>query len=450
MGRKHWVETDFETICCFIHRGKSPQYIEVSDLPVINQKSIRWDGINNDFLKYINPIQKKYWPKDRYIRENDILINSTGTGTIGRACLVDKKTITIPKVVDSHVTILRCSALADPKFVFNYIKSRKVQDLILGLYTGSTNQVELSRDKIAAIQIHIPPIEEQKLIIEKLDALLPKVKSVKVKLERIPGIFKKFRQSVLSAACSGRLTEDWREGKEIPEWDEKKSGELFSFVTSGSRGWAKYYSDYGALFIRIGNLDHNTIYLDLEKKQRVSPPKGAEGTRTQVKPNDILISITADVGMIALVPDNIEEAYINQHIALARPQNHIFPKYLAWYLSSKSKGQLQFQEMQRGATKVGLGLDDIKNVTVLLPPLEEQHEIVLRVEKLFKLADSLEAKYKKAMAQVENIEQSILAKAFRGELVDPDPNDEPADLLLQRILKEKAKNNPPTKKRKKQ
>jgi type I restriction enzyme S subunit len=79
------------------------------------------------------------------------------------------------------------------------------------------------------------------------------------------------------------------------------------------------------------------------------------------------------------------------------------------------------------------------NIFIPLPPLEEQQEMVRRVEKLFAHADSLEAKYKKAIQRIEKIEQSVLAKAFRGELTDPDPNDEPATDLLKRILKEKAK-----------
>ena len=97
-----------------------------------------------------------------------------------------------------------------------------------------------------------------------------------------------------------------------------KAGELLSFVTSGSRGWAKYYSDTGPLFLRIGNLDHGSISLDLSETQRVQPPSGAEGLRTRVAAGDLLISITADVGMVALAPAEIEEAYINQHVGSKR------------------------------------------------------------------------------------------------------------------------------------
>lgn len=102
-------------------------------------------------------------------------------------------------------------------------------------------------------------------------------------------------------------------------WVLARADDLFSFVTSGSRGWAKYYSSEDALFIRIGNLDHETTALDLRQRQFVAPPESAEGTRTRVRPGDLLVSITGDTGMVGLVPEGLGDAYINQHIALARP-----------------------------------------------------------------------------------------------------------------------------------
>ena len=216
------------------------------------------------------------------------------------------------------------------------------------------------------------------------------------------------------------------------------SHELFSFVTSGSRGWAKYYSEQGPLFLRIGNLDHGTISLKLNQVKRVNPPKGIEGTRTRVRSSDILISITADVGMIGVIPAGLQEAYINQHIALARPVDGFSIKYLAWYLASDA-GLHQFQQLQRGATKIGLGLDDIRSIWVPFPPLDKQIEIVRRIEAFFKIANKIEERHEKANSHVEKLTQSILAKAFSGELAPQDPNDEGASTLLKRIRAERVK-----------
>src|SRR5258705_12943970 len=181
-------------------------------------------------------------------------------------------------------------------------------------------------------------------------------------------------------------------GQQLPPgWCWTSSGLLFDFVTSGSRGWAKYYEDSGALFLRMGNLDHDTISLDLADIQRVDPPEGAEGTRTKVEHGDILISITADVGMTGLVPSTLEKAFISQHVALARPVKGVCPAYLAWYLASASGGQKQFRALQRGATKVGLGLEDISAVRVPLAPLTEQAAIVEAVDDQLSVIEHLEA-----------------------------------------------------------
>jgi type I restriction enzyme S subunit len=228
----------------------------------------------------------------------------------------------------------------------------------------------------------------------------------------------------------------------VPEsWKRVSSDALFSFVTSGSRGWAKYYSESGSTFIRIGNLDHDTITLDLSQIKRVNPPRGAERQRTRVQPGDILVSITADVGMTALVPDGIGEAYVNQHVAIARPVAGVYQPWLAWYLASAKGGQAQFQNLQRGATKIGLGLDDIRSVTVPLPPVEEQKEIAKRIEIFFKMAAVIEKRVAAATAQAEKLTQAILAKAFRGKLVPTEAemarregrSYEPAPALLAKI-----------------
>jgi len=287
------------------------------------------------------------------------------------------------------------------------------------------------------LQVPLAPLPEQQRIVEKLDSLMARIASSKARLERIPAILKNFRQSVLASAVSGELTKNEFKNN---HWQDLLGKDVFEFITSGSRGWAQYYSEVGQLFIRVTNLDYDTIKINVsdEKNKYVSPPLTAEGIRTKVVPNDILISITGDVGMVGLVEDNIGTAYVNQHVCLARPRNEFYPLFIAYFISAVNGGRKYFNDVKKGATKAGLGLDDIKNLPFSIPSIKEQKEIVRKVEELFQFADSIEARYQKAKAWFDKLPQSLLAKAFRGELVPQNEADEPAAELLKRIQAEKA------------
>jgi type I restriction enzyme, S subunit len=226
-------------------------------------------------------------------------------------------------------------------------------------------------------------------------------------------------------------------------WSLAPTNDLFSFVTSGSRGWAKYYADAGALFLRIGNLDHDTITLDLAKLQHVKPPGGAEGRRTQVEAGDVLVSITAELGMIGLIPAGLGEAYVNQHIALARPAPGLVPPFLAWFLASRADGNKQLLDLRRGATKVGLGLNDIRSVQVPFPPLNEQRRIVAKIEALTARSRRAREALEQIPTLLERFRQSVLASAFQGDLTaewrEQNPDVEPASVLLERIRAERRR-----------
>lgn len=166
---------------------------------------------------------------------------------------------------------------------------------------------------------------------------------------------------------------------DIPElplgWKASHAKRLLRFITSGSRGWAEYYADEGDFFLRIGNLTRETIELDLSDVQHVAlPSKAAEGRRTRIREGDMLVSITADLGSIAVAPKLAKPAYVNQHIALCRPKDSVHPRWLGYaMLSSQSKRQMMSSGY--GGTKVQLSLDDVRNVWLAVPPLDEQEEI---------------------------------------------------------------------------
>lgn len=433
---KNWVECRFGDVAK-IHNGyafATKDFRRDKGVPLIKQSQLNGDKVDLTKCVYLDEIFLET-KKDFVLKKGDVLIGMSGS--VGKMCLYDLDFSALQnqrtgKAVPYSETLLN-------KKLFWYFLST-IERILLekGKGLGVAN---VSADDIEDLVFNLPPLPEQHRIVAKLDAVMQKVESNKQRLEKIPKLLKRFRQSVLAAAVSGRLTNKIEDDNLPESWKIQYGKDVFEFITSGSRGWAEYYSEVGKLFIRVTNLDFDTIKINTipDKNKYVTPPQNAEGTRTKVKVGDVLISITGDVGMVGLVENNMEEAYINQHVCLARPKKGSYSKYIAYYISAMNGGRKYFDEVKKGATKSGLVLGDIKELPIPFPPLEEQKEIVRRVEQLFAFADKIEARYSKAKNILDKLPQSILAKAFRGELVAQDPNDEPASVLLERIKAEKEK-----------
>ena len=169
---------------------------------------------------------------------------------------------------------------------------------------------------------------------------------------------------------------------EIPEnWEWARIGNITELITSGSRDWAKYYAETGALFLRMGNLSKNSFTLRLNNLQRVQLPQKAEGTRTALQAGDLLFSITGEVGMLGLIPDKFETAYINQHTAVLRFFPAIRNRYIPYFLLTDYT-QKCYKDNQHGI-KNSFRLDSIYNILVPVPPSQEQKRIIDKIEKLF-------------------------------------------------------------------
>ena len=352
------------------------------------------------------------------------------------------------------------------------------------------------------LSIPFPPLNEQKRIVAKIEALQTRSTAVKEELDAIKPLLDQFRQSVLAAAFRGDLTKDWREQNPNVEpaevlleririerrrrWEE---AELEKMKAKGKvpkdDKWKKKYKepqpidtedlpelpngwfcvpveaittkvvdgvhkkpDYinqGIPFITVKNLTagsgisfDETRYISLEDHQefwkRANPEKG-----------DILISKDGTLGVTRVIKTDIVFS-IFVSVALIKPVFYELSDYLELAFTSP---QLQYQMSGTGTGLKHLHLKDLRCYATPLAPLEEQQEIVRRIESLFKLADSIEQQYQQAEVDLETLNQSILAKAFRGELVPQDPNDEPASVLLERIKEERDRAKPKKSKSKK-
>ena len=287
----------------------------------------------------------------------------------------------------------------DLKYLLYYFRYFETQLSAKG--TGTTFKA-INQKLIKNLEIPIPPLNEQFRIVAHIEELFSELDKAVDTLKTTKEQLEVYRQAVLKDAFS--------------DFEKKDSiRNLTMVVTSGSRGWAKYYSNSGALFVRIGNLTHSGIDIDFRDIQHITPPDNAEGVRTRLQPNDVLVSITADLGSIGFVSEKVEEAYINQHIALVRFQNPVQGRFMAWYLRSEY-GQKDLLKNKRGGGKLGLGLDDIRDTPVPIVDDITAKEIVDKVEEQLSVCDSIEKTVDTALAQTDAMRQSILKQAFEGTM----------------------------------
>lgn len=298
------------------------------------------------------------------------------------------------KVKSSAMKILQPNTeLVLPKFI--YYRMQIIQ------FDHSTHK-RYWIQQYSKIKVSVPPLDLQKQIVTKIEELLSQLDDGVETLNKTKDQLKVYRQAVLKEAFSTFV-------------DKDKIRNMASIVTSGSRGWAKYYADEGARFIRITDLTRDKITLKNDSIQRVNLPENIEGKRSKLMKNDVLVSITADLGSIALIPEEIEEAYINQHIAMIRFYNSNQGEFMAWYLKS-DLGQKDLLKNKRGGGKLGLGLDDIRDTPVPVVSDSVAMEVVNDIDSKLSVCDSIEQTVDFALQQAEALRQSILKKAFEGDI----------------------------------
>ena len=323
--------------------------------------------------------------------DGDILIVCDGSrsGLVGRA---------VKGYVGSTLAKISADCLSD-QYLFHFVQGKYA---LLNTKKKGTGTPHLNQELLKQQKLIVPSYSEQERIVARIEELFSQLDAGVETLKKTKAQLAVYRQAVLKEAFSCCA--------------EKKSiREMSSIVTSGSRGWAKYYCDNGAKFIRIGNLTRNKIYIDLNDIQHVQLPDKAEGTRTKLAPNDVLVSITADLGSIGLVPNGIGEAYVNQHIAMIRFNNQMQGEFYAWYLRSEY-GQQDLLRNKRGGGKLGLGLDDIRDSRVPVVSNETAESILSIIECRLSVCDSIEHTVDLALQQAEAMRQSILKDAFEGRL----------------------------------
>lgn len=346
----------------------------------------------------------------------------------------------------------------EPRWIFAAVRSARFVDAMCQKVQGALYPAVKSAD-IREFEIPLPPLAEQTRIALKLDELLAQVDTLKARIDAIPALLKRFRQSVLAAAVSGRLTEEWRGSNPVSESAEeylarviqcRRENPIVKFKEPVSPDLEKreIEAPQGWVVASVSNFAEclDSMRVPVKKELRNGgegkyPYFGANGEVDRVDEyifDDDLVLVTEDETFYGrekpIAYKYSGKCWVNNHAHALRAHDSVARDYLCYALMHYDV--IPWLTGTTGRAKLTQGA--LLSLPIQVPPHQEQTEIVRCVEQLFAFADQLEAKVASAKSRVDHLTQSILAKAFRGELVPQDPNDEPACVLLERIKAQRA------------
>lgn len=419
---------------------KTPNY-QVSGIRFISIKNIRpFSPVNWDsYEKYISEQEHLELTKRCKPEYDDILFPRIGT--LGFAKRVDFK-----EEVSIFVglgLIKPDKDLVLPKFLEFYMNTPYISRLSAKRANG-TGRMTLPLEETRRFPIPLPPINEQKRIVEKIEELFSEldkgIESLKTAREQL----KTYRQSVLKHAFEGKLTENWRIKNNIPYiWRKLKIKELFE-IEDGDRGSnyptkADFQDDGFCLFLNAKNVTkrgfrfNETVFISEEKHKSLR-----KGT---LKRGDIVFTSRGTLGNIALYDDkiNYKNVRINSGMFIIRGYSQFFTSDFLYYQLNSPIIRNQIEKLQSGTAQPQLPIKDFNKFDLDIPSIDEQNEIVSILEDKFSSLDFVEAEIITQIEKSESLRQSILKSAFSGKLVAQDPKDEPASVLLERIKAEQSK-----------
>ena len=401
-----WVWTTLGEICLFLSRGKSPKYSDTDKIyPVFAQKcNLKEGGISLEQARFLDPSTIWKWSEEYKLKTGDVLVNSTGTGTVGRTRLFHENYLkNYPFVVpDSHVSVIRTTSEIKSEFVFAYISSQIIQRHLEDNLAGSTNQKELYIGVLSDLSFPLPPLAEQQRIvaeIEKWFTLIDQIEQGKTDLQTI---IKQTKSKILDLAIHGKLVpQDPYDEPTIeflkrinPDftpcdnghypigWIETILGELFNHNTgkalnsSNKEGVMKDY-------LTTSNVYWNKFDFTVIKQM---PFKEIELDKCTVTKGDLLVCEGGDIGRSAIWRYDYDIC-IQNHIHRLRPKIDLCVSFYYYTLAYLKENNLIGG---KGIGLLGLSSNALHKIEVPLPPLAEQQRIVQKIEELFSVLDNIQ------------------------------------------------------------
>lgn len=419
----NWIETEIGNLCALKNgRAFKPSEWQSSGLPIV-----RIQNLNNPVSAY-NYFRGEVDERNR-LRGGELLFAWSGTPGTSFGAHVWRGG---DAVLNQHIFRVDFDETLLDKRFFRSAINQKLGELI-DVAHGGVGLRHVTKGVFERTLVAVPPRAEQTRIANQLDTLLTRIQSCNDRFDAIPALLKRFRQAVLEAAVTGGLTKDWRTNAnfEVKEVALRDLGAISGGLTKNSK---RDSLPLRKPYLRVANVHANNLRLGDVTEIGLTP---AEYEKTRLQFGDLLIvegnGSLDHIGRVAMWRGELAECCHQNHLIRWRAGPEAHANYvLLWLLSPTGRTQI----VNAASSSTGLhtlSVSKVGSLTLRMPSAEEQAEIVRRVEAFFALADRIEARATAARTQAQRLSPLVLAKAFRGELVQQDPQDEPASVLLQRL-----------------
>lgn len=417
---KNWVETSPKEISKLLRGvsyGKTDAYQEEFENSCL---ILRGGNIQDGKIVEGNDnvyVDLSLIKEDQLLQEADVVI----VGSTGSKQLIGKAATSLESFENvsfgAFLMAIRANENLNKWYFSYYFQTDFYRESIRNL-AGGVNINNIRKEYIENLYFPLPPLAEQNRIVAKLDTLFSQLETIKTSMAKVPLLLKDFRQQVLTQAVTGKLTEEWRKGKELDEWKELELGKICS-LKAGK-------------FVSASEINN-------EKQEGYFPCYGGNGLRGYVK-SFTHIGRYSLIGRQGALCGNVHliegQFHATEHALVVTPLIDINEIWLFFKLTS-----LELINYSKGVAQPGLSVMNLNPIQINIPPIKEQQEIVSRVESLFAKADAIEKQYETLKAKIERLPQAILHKAFKGELTEQLDSDGDARELLKEIegLKEVGK-----------
>lgn len=427
----NWASAKIGELCRLVN-GKAfkPSDWGVTGLPIVRIQNLNQSGAKFNFFD--GPVEEKF-----LIQNGDLLFAWSGTpGTSFGAHTWNGP----DAILNQHIFNVHYNDRVVDREFFRCAINQTLDEQIAKAH-GGVGLAHVTKGRFEETIISLPPINEQRRIVAKIDSLSAKSKRARDQLDHIPRLVEKYKQAILATAFRGDLTADWsfQKTSEVKrEWHKRPLAEICDPLRPITYGVIKLGSPIhnGVPCLRTSNV--RWLRIETEGMKRISPKLSSEYGRTVLRGGEVLVNVRGTLGGVAVATSDMAGWNVSREVAVAAVDAAtVEPNYVAYWIGADAS-QRWLNRVEKGVAYTGVNIEDLRKLPIEFPPLDEQREIVRRVETAFAWIDRLASEASGACKLIDHLDQAILAKAFRGELVPQDPSDEPASALLERIRADRA------------